>query len=297
MYAFPKITKAIKVILIVHAVGFLLSIFAGDFVVTNFALIDTGGAFSFISFIWKIFTYTFVGSSNIIGLLFFALFMWWVGSRLEEAWGTKLFVAFYLTVIGVSGLLTYLIVSATGIYILGLPIPIVYGTVGFTFSIIAIYAYIAPNLQFYIFGIFPVKVKWLLLVSIILTLFSGNPTHILYSLILQIITALVAVIFVFITQPLPTWIMPYAKGLKNWVESKKDSFKSRKENRNFKVYTNENFSKEDAIDVEEEKNMTNEEAVKEEVDRILDKISKYGIDTLTKKEKEFLDKAGKQNFR
>ena len=63
----------------------------------------------------------------------------------------------------------------------------------------------------------------------------------------------------------------------------------------FKVYTNENFKREDAIDVEEEKNITNEEAVKEEVDRILDKISKYGIDTLTKKEKEFLDKAGKQN--
>lgn len=292
MYAFPKITNAIKIILIVHGIGFLFSIFMPETMRIVFGLGSQSDPILYITFIWKIFTYPIVGHTNIIGLLFFALFMWWVGSRLEESWGTKLFVTFYLVTISVSGLLILPLISLIG----DPQLSSLYGTTGLTFAIIAVYAYIAPNLQFYIFGIFPMKVKWLLLISIILTFASGAQAGasagsvILYNLIIQIITGLVAVTFVFINFSLPTWIIPYAKGAKDWVEKTKTSLKNRTSRKNFTVYTNNQYNKSQ----QDKSNIENEESVESEVDRILDKISKYGIDTLTKKEKEFLDKAGEQ---
>ncbi len=294
MYSFPRMTKAVLGILIAHAVGFLLSIFAQKLSLEYFALYIDFSAFGLISLFWRVFTYQIVNfGTNIINLLFFGLFMWWVGSSLESAWGTKKFVTFYLVTSAVSGLISLFFLSLIGQ-------PIVFGTSGITFSIIAVYAYFAPNLQFYIFGIFPIKVKWLLLISIVLTLVGGSPIAILYNLIIQLVTALVAVVFMFIAFPLPEWIEPALGKLKDKVENIKSRTSRSNRNRHFSVYKNTNYSsKYDEDEKEEEekpaqKTYSNEEWEKNEVDRILDKISKYGIDTLTKKEKDFLDKVGKE---
>ncbi|MFW5800076.1 MAG: rhomboid family intramembrane serine protease [Spirochaetota bacterium] len=295
MYAFPKITKAIKIILIIHAVGFLLSLFT-DIMPYLFGLNIIGGDFfAFVSIIWQIFTYPIVGSTHIFSLLLFALFMWWVGSRLEEMMGTKVFLIFYLTTIAVGGLLSFIVLSI-------FTTTAIIGIVGITFAIIAVYAYLAPNLSFYIFGIFPIKVKYLLLISIIITLAGGQPYAILYRLILQIFTGLAAVSFMFVMFPLPTWLVQFqtAKDIKDKVEDIKQNI-SKKRKRNFTVYTNpkeqqkyydkknNQYEKDTSTDEEQR----DEEWKKEEVDRLLDKISHYGVDALTKKEKKFLDEYGK----
>ncbi len=293
MFALPKLTKAVKYILIAQAVGLIMSLIAPGSMIyyfsinTGLEIQGLGGFFEIISLVWQIFTYPLVypaGSISLINLLFFGLFMYFVGCRLEESWGTRIFVIFYLSVIAISGLVSFLILSLFGF-------PLVFGISGITFSIIAVYAWFAPNLQFFIFGLFPVKVKWLLLVAIILAVF-GWP----YSFVLQISAGLVAILFVFIKFPLPSWVAPYAKGLKDWVDDMKYKFKSGNRRNKFKVFTNKKHYHKNATDAEiidEEDEENNEYDKKQEVDRILDKISKYGIDTLTKKEKEFLDKVGK----
>lgn len=285
MYAFPKITKTVMIILIANAVGFLLSLFMPKVMYAIFGLSFFPDPYSILSLAWKAFTYQIVGRTNVIGLLFFGLFMWWVGSRLEEAWGTKIFVAFYLVVSAVSGLLSLAVVNLFGINM-------VYGSTGITFAVIAVFAYLQPNLQFYIFGIFPVKVKWLLLVSIILTLVGGTPISIAYFLTLQVISGLVAVIFMFIVFPLPSWLEPIMGGLKDKVENLKTRLsKPKKVNRDFKVYSSYTEDRATATYDEPEivEDENDEEYIQREVDRILDKISKYGRDSLTKKEKKFLD--------
>ncbi len=295
MFALPKLTKAVKYILIAQGIGLLLSLISPTYNMVYYFSINTGifdfaglgSFFNYISLIWQIFTYPLVypaGSISLINLLFFGLFMYFVGCRLEESWGTKIFVMFYLTVVGVSGLISYLILSLFGI-------PFLYGISGITFSIIAVYAWFAPNLQFFIFGLFPVKVKWLLLVAIILAIFSWP-----IGFVMEISAGLVAVIFVFIMFPIPAWVAPYTKGLKTWVEDIKYKFKSGNRKRQFQVFTNKKYYNNNASDaeiVDEKDKENNEYEVKQEVDRILDKISKYGIDTLTKKEKKFLDSVGK----
>ncbi len=292
MYAFPKITKTVMIILIANAVGFLFSIFMPKVMIAFFGLSFQPDPFYILSLSWKVFTYQVVGRTNIVGLLFFALFMWWVGSRLEEAWGTKVFVMFYLIVSAVSGILSLLVLNIFGINF-------VYGSTGITFAIIGVFAYLQPNLPFYIFGIFPVKVKWLLLVSIILTLAGGTPMSIVYFLTLQLITGLVAVIFMFIVFPLPSWLAPVMGGLKRSVENLKTKFSQpKKVKRNFKVYSTYSEDKAKATYdkpeiIEDDQEEENEDDIQREVDRILDKISKYGRDSLTKKEKDFLDNASK----
>lgn len=281
-----KLTQAVKVILLIHGVGLLLSIFAPMFTEAYLSL-STGNLLYPVSIIWTAFTYQLVGNSSVIGVLFFALFMWWVGSRLEEAWGTKTFVKFYLTVTVIGGLVSFLILSL-------LNIGIVAGSFGLTFSIIAVFAYMMPNTKFYIFGIFPIKVKFLLLISIVLTLLAGNPTMILFSLIIQVVSGITAVIFMFIVFPLPEWLQPHAQGLKDWVEKRKKNDKYNMKREKFTVYTNNDKLHENARDIDADDEVNEEERIKEEVDRILDKISKYGIDALTKKEKKFLDEYGKK---
>jgi membrane associated rhomboid family serine protease len=294
MFALPKLTKAVKYILIAQGIGLILSLISPERMIYYFS-INTGflnvqglgSFFEYISLAWQIFTYPLVypsGSISLINLLFFGLFMYFVGCRLEESWGTKIFIIFYLTVISVSGLISFIILSLFGL-------PIVYGISGITFSIIAVYAWFAPNLQFFIFGLFPVKVKWLLLVAVILAIFSW-PT----GFVMEISAGLVAVIFVFIKFPLPSWVAPYARGMKEWVDDFKYKFKSGNKKRQFKVFTNKKYYHNNASDaeiVDEKDEVPDEYEIKHEVDRILDKISKYGIDTLTKKEKKFLDSVGK----
>ena len=107
MYAFPKITKAVKTILIIHGIGFLMSIFS-PYVMGNFFSLSTSNAFYPFSLVWSIFTYPIV-NGDIVLLLFFGLFMWWVGSRLEDSWGTKLFTIFYYILLKVFNCATFLI--------------------------------------------------------------------------------------------------------------------------------------------------------------------------------------------
>jgi hypothetical protein len=198
-YQIPRVTPAVKYLLIAYGVMFVLSIFVPAFP-QLFALYTQGSQQVDPTIVYRIFTYTFVNPlANTIGFLFFALFLWWVGSSLESQWGTRTFLFFLAFTIPISGILTLLIVNAIG---LGIP---VYGTLGITFAIIAIFAFSAPETPFYLFGMFPLKAKWLVLISVVFTFIVPSPEYIIYALVFQGVTAIVAIGFVMVKFPLPYW--------------------------------------------------------------------------------------------
>jgi membrane associated rhomboid family serine protease len=262
----PGISKTVIVILIIHAIFFVLSAFIME-MGSTFSLYLSEAPEDNITLLYRVFSYPLVhvnpGGESLLGFLLFALFMWWVGSALEREWGSKLFILFYVMTIGISGLLCLLLLN-----LIAIPFPIM-GTSGMTFAIIAVFAFNNPNSRFFIFGIFPLKAKWLLFISLILTFLIPSPLYIAYSLLIQVVTGLTAVIFCMFVFPLPLWLEARVQDLKQERESK--SFN--KKRKRFTVYKNSKFNR----GVKSEKRHTDEEIRKmanREIDKILDKIKK-----------------------
>jgi membrane associated rhomboid family serine protease len=101
--------------------------------------------------------------------IFFNMFaLWMFGKELENYWGPKRFLFFYL-VCGVGAAAAHLGVQ----YLTGSGAPAV-GASGAVMGVLVAYAYLFPNTQLIIFPIpVPVKAKWAVLGYVAIDLFSG----------------------------------------------------------------------------------------------------------------------------
>jgi membrane associated rhomboid family serine protease len=101
--------------------------------------------------------------------IFFNMFaLWMFGKELENYWGPKRFLFFYL-VCGVGAAAAHLGVQ----YLTGTGAPAV-GASGAVMGVLVAYAYLFPNTQLIIFPIpIPVKAKWAVLGYVAIDLFSG----------------------------------------------------------------------------------------------------------------------------
>ena len=103
--------------------------------------------------VWRLLTFVFVptsGGSGFSGIFFFAItlyFYYFIGSAIEQQWGSGRFTCFYLTGMLIS-ILFGMIAGTTDIY---------YVNMSMFFALATLY----PNLQFLLFFIIPVKAKWL----------------------------------------------------------------------------------------------------------------------------------------
>src|SRR5690606_31329019 len=99
---------------------------------------------------WRIFSFTLVPPNAHWAFIAFALYiLYFLGSTLEEAWGTLRINLFllsgWLLTLGAAWLVPDMIVSNA--FIGG--------------SVFLAFAYLNPNYVFYVFFVLPVKVKWL----------------------------------------------------------------------------------------------------------------------------------------
>jgi len=104
--------------------------------------------------IWRLVTWIFLpNTSSPLWILFYLMFTWWVGETLESIWGTFRLSAYYL--IGVIGcaLAAFLFGASGGNYLLVL-------------SLLLAIATLAPDQEILLL-VFPVKLKWVALISII----------------------------------------------------------------------------------------------------------------------------------
>jgi membrane associated rhomboid family serine protease len=145
----PRITRAVQWLLALNiGVYFLqLTLFSPDAVFSALALDPA----KFPGSWWTIVTYMFVHAW--LAHLAFNLFtLWMFGPRLEHAWGTRTFVQFYLWC-GLGGAVAHLLFAQHSSVI---------GASGAISGVLVAYAIHWPDDEVYLFGVIPMKSRWLI---------------------------------------------------------------------------------------------------------------------------------------
>ncbi|MGB9561555.1 MAG: rhomboid family intramembrane serine protease, partial [bacterium] len=106
--------------------------------------------------VWQPITYQFL-HGGVLHLLFNMFLLWFLGRRLEEIWGSGKFLRYYL-ICGIgAGLLSAVVSPATTI-----------GASGAIYGILVAYGITFPNEYLYLYLIFPIKAKNLVVIFAII---------------------------------------------------------------------------------------------------------------------------------
>ena len=216
----------------------------------------------------QLFTHLFLRSVSLNGL--FSLFidcclLWFFGSDLERIWGSHNFLRFFYAGLIGGALLTALIALPL------LPNQVVLSGFGAGLAATMVaYAIIWPDRQILLYFVIPVRMKWVVIFLLFVrALFGSTGSFLQYSG-----GALAGALFIYY----------YAKvGSKESTKTGKGSPVSQ-----LKEYLRKRRLRKKQEVIQQRIHM------KEEVDRLLEKISKEGMDSLTRKEKAFLDRASKE---
>lgn len=279
---FPPV---IKYLMITNGIVYLIQIFLGQFYFTDdfgrrkdlesyliqyFALMPIGKGFM----PWQLLTFQFM-HGNFSHILFNMLYMWMFGTELENLWGSRKFLIYYLTC-GIGAGLTQLFLA-----------PIFEGSVGPTvgasggiYGLLLAFAVNFPRRPIYLYFFIPIPAMYLIGFMILLELFSVGDLS-LTAHLAHIGGAFVGLMYILIERNF------------NWsIDGLVDKIFHKKE---LKYYSTQKTKYQDVefYDIEEKKNL-DEEINQEEIDRILDKISKYGYQSLTEEEKRKLFEASRK---
>jgi membrane associated rhomboid family serine protease len=202
---------------------------------------------------WTVITYMFL-HAGMMHLVFNMLGLFFFGPRVEERLGSRSFMNLYL-ISGVTGALLSLIMG---------PSAAVLGASAAVFGVMLAFAWFWPEAPIHIWGIIPIKARTLVIITTVLSLWSGfggvrgNVAHFAH---------LGGYVGAFL----------YLK----WLDRKRLDFKKKATSgppvRELK------FTKRPDVDIQKV-----HEVNREEVNRILDKISAHGMSALTPQERLFL---------
>jgi len=267
-YLRPRIfTGAVKNIIIANVAVFL---FMTLFQTERFFLYYFGLVPQLVwgrGFVWQLFTYMFVHGG--LGHIFMNMFVLWMfGSEIESALGKKEFYKFYvITGVG-SGLITLL-------FSLNSTTPVV-GASGAIYAVLVAFAMMYPNRLIYFYFLIPIKAKYFVLFMGAITFFSsfsqgaGGISH---------LTHLGGIII-------------------GYIYLNKRSFVSNIRFRMPRIPIKNPF-KNIVRKVDKKPDRTDpnirgtEQTMREELDRLLDKINKTGYKSLTESERKNLVLIGK----
>jgi membrane associated rhomboid family serine protease len=111
--------------------------------------------------IWQAVTYMFLHSLQVTHILFNMLMLWFFGSEVEQAWGSKKFIIYYLFS-GIGAALIYCFGMALYTYFTGdirqLVIPVI-GASGALFGVMVAYGVLFGDRTVYFFMLFPMKAR------------------------------------------------------------------------------------------------------------------------------------------
>jgi membrane associated rhomboid family serine protease len=261
LHSFPK---GILSIIVVSVVIWIMQIipYFGNFITEWFSLIPFRAFGNFE--IWRFFTYLFLHDPySPFHILFNMLTLWMFGAELEEIWGRKKFVAFYLLSGALAGVFSFFTILKPILWF-----QTIIGASGAVLALLTVYAFYFPTRKILLFFLFPVNVIVAVAIFGIISLFfsmqtSGNVSH---------ITHLGGIII-------------------GALFSKKINF-----GKIFKRRTNITFvpKKNDSI---KKNNLSNNEYFEKVIDPILKKISEKGMNSLTEYEKALLEEASKRKQR
>lgn len=231
---------------------------------------------------WQLITYQFMhGSFSHILFNLFAL--WMFGMEIENLWGSKKFVYFYLLCGTVAGLFQLFISP-----LLGMGAGPTIGASGAVFGILLAFAMLFPDRQIYLYFLIPVRAKYLIGFLIVLNiLWLNEPGNVAY--LAHLGGAFAGFLFIMLDRTIDA---PFKRTIMNMrTRSSRGSFSNPFSDIADRI-KNKGTDVEDAkyYDIKDKE----EKVSQEEIDRILDKISQSGYQNLTEKEKKILFKASKK---
>ena len=267
-YGAPALTSWVKRLLVANAAVFLLMWITGSagFFVDWFAFSPS----RILTRPWGVVTYMFLHGGfwhvfiNMLMLFFF-------GRPLERRWGSREFIKYYL-LCGMGGVaLSFLFQSS----------PII-GASAAVYGVMVAFAMTWPDAPIYIWGIFPVKAKWLaafLFVVSTLSAFGGGGGGVAHFAHLGgLVTG-----FIYLKSDwrIPAWLRVRRTGRLFGPGSGAEREGRRP-------------SEEGPVRPSARWRSADEEALLDEVDAILDKISQSGMASLTRKELELLNEVSRR---
>ncbi len=209
-------------------------------------------------FIWQIFTYMFL-HGNVTHLLFNMFALWIFGREIEYVWGSRNFLIYYI-ICGLGAGITTIITGPFS------PIPTI-GASGAIYGLLYAYSFLFPERYVYIWFFIPLKAKYMAVIFGVIEFLSGigatgsNIAH-----------------FAHLGGLLTGYIVLNRSKIKRWFQGGDHTYT--------KTSGDETF-----YDISEDDVMGDGAINMAEVNRILDKISKYGMSSLTEEEYEYLQRA------
>lgn len=209
--------------------------------------------------IWRLITYQFL-HENAKHYFFNMFFLFMFGPLLERTWGSRTFLKFYLFCGAIGGIVYNLLVLTHVLHYEffigpdGIMNACMVGASGALYGIMGALVILCPRMQVYVLGIFPMTILWLVILSIILSLLkftSGVNAGGEAAHLSGLAAGAVYVLYK------PWFTM-------SRLERKKGSWA---------------------------KKIAQERKFEAEVDRILEKVNRLGIASLSEKEKQILQEA------
>ena len=253
--------------------------------------------------LYQIVTYMFMHAS--FGHLFFNMFaLWMFGNTLENIWGSKRFLLFYM-VCGIgaglcqelvqyiqysNSLANYATVNIGGQIVTMdsyLNMMNTVGASGAVYGLLLAFGMMFPNSMIYFYFLIPIKAKWFVIGYAVLELITGltgfdNVAH--FAHLGGMLFGLGLILY---------WRKHGSRGSDFDLSKWKGWFFRWKEKRNMKYTPFEEVKDEPKVPHDDGEYNRQKAEKERDVDAILDKISKSGYASLTDEEKEFLFKNSK----
>jgi len=251
-------SPAVKYLIIVNIAVYFLQGLTGFSIVRYFGLVPYavlhGGAF------WQLITYMFLhGSLLHVGFNMFAL--WMFGTQIESTWGTRRFLRYYF-ITGIGAGIVNVLFSA------GSMIPTI-GASGAIYGILLAYGLLFPNNLILLYFFIPMKAKYFVMLFAAMEVFMTVSYSSSDGIARYAHLGGMAVGLLYLKGPL--WY-------RTLMGRTKEKQKTRKE----------------AIQIKfDARHLTDIEAIRGEVDYLLDRISRVGYENLTEEEKSRLEEASR----
>lgn len=211
--------------------------------------------------IWRLLTYMFMHDTvSPLHILFNMLVLWMFGVELENLWGTVRFSVFYILCGIGSGLFSIISIFTPAIYA-----PVI-GASGAVLGVITAFALFYPDRQIMLFFILPVNIRIFVLGYALYSVYGALIPHGNISHLTHLGGIIVALFYVKLYPYIFEVFREYSEKIKE-KRRRNDAEKTREFSRYFE----------------------------QQVDPILEKISREGMQSLTMKEKEILKKAARRD--
>ncbi len=228
--------------------------------------------------VWRLITYSFLHSTGTpYHILFNMLFLWWFGSDVEDLYGPREFLAFYLVSAALGGV-AFVLTNLTP-PLPGDPVPVCFGASGAVTTVLVLCALHYPTRIILLFFILPVPI-WLFVIFMVAQDMFGFLGGTAGNIAVQV--HLAGALFGFLYYKFQWRLTNWLPRLKNW--------RRRLTQPRLRVYREEEPAPVARVPPPS-LSRPDEDQLEAKVDAVLEKLSRVGKENLTDSEREVLLRA------